>query len=355
MGLTTNYEKLWQFDMNRAKSDAVTVADCSTYFLWYWKAFLTGQIGGATKGLWSVYYSCSSLVAGTAGDGVDRWGNTYDNTTTPTLVKFGGGAHSWVVLRKAMDNPNMKGSYLYMLLDWSVSANNLAPPVVSTVAPTGGSTTAAPTWSNPANASWAQANNSMIGPTSNSGPIHVHGQLASDGSFNLFWSRDNTGKFGGLFMAHRLANARPNDLCPWFFHFYGDGALNYGWGYIYNFFSSNTASTMRYPDLSGPNSGGQNAFASYGVAIPGGSSRSYIPTASDVFGGGFYDWPVFVSSDLANIRGCRGRLQDIMYFAGGANTGTVDTTPGAPQYMVVGPTDATVMGWWFPTDQAPIL
>lgn len=60
------------------------------------QAFI-GTIGGSAAGAWTVRYSCDGVTAGTAGDGVDRWGAAY----TPANIVRGAAAaaRSWIVMR----------------------------------------------------------------------------------------------------------------------------------------------------------------------------------------------------------------------------------------------------------------
>ena len=86
---------------------------------------------------WAVRYSCSSTVAGSAGDAVDRWAADSD------LVWNGpGSAHSWIVLRQTGISSTFE-----MLISCEGSGANASQLTmyVSTSAFSGGSTTARPT------------------------------------------------------------------------------------------------------------------------------------------------------------------------------------------------------------------
>src|SRR5574340_597122 len=70
--------------------------------LWAIKALLMQQIAGGTVGAsgappagaaWTCYYSCDGTTAGTANDGVDRWGSPFDGSKL--VYNTPGSAHSW--------------------------------------------------------------------------------------------------------------------------------------------------------------------------------------------------------------------------------------------------------------------
>jgi hypothetical protein len=172
--------------------------------------------------------------------------------------------------------------------------------------------------------------------------MHFHGMLATDGSFIILNSRDNTAKFCSGFIGVWLGNAKPGDLYPMFHSMGGDGALSQGYGapVLANNAIDNAQVTWMLP----PDNSPQTSWA-WAAILP---SITNIPTGSDPFDSSYADMPMLVGSAVVSIRGLRGRIQDIAYFPGGAATGTVDSTPGAPTYMIVG-------SFWFPTNAAPIL
>ena len=321
------YEKSWRFDINRAVT-ATTVTDMAKYTLWYYKAFLTGQIGGATQGLWTLVGSSDSVTG--AMDGVDRWGPSFD----PSKIVLGGtnSAHSWVVLR----SPPIKGAPIYVLIAWDSWTNYRLSVRETATLPTAGSNAQNPTLTNAA----SSASTSDFCPSSNSGNFHMHGALATDGSFYMLQSRDNTGKFVSGFVGSWLGNAKPNDSYPFWFSFNCDSGMSTGYGYT-------TAYGLDYAPSSwmlSPDNSAQTTWNWAGV-IP---NTANLPVGSDRFDSSYLDFPVFIAVSSTNIASMRGRLQDISFFPGGAGSGTVDSTPGAPTYMVVG-------NYWFPTNAAPQL
>jgi hypothetical protein len=98
-----------------------------------------GQLGGFTQGLWTCYYSCDGVTAGTANDGVDRWGATFD--FTKYVVGSGVVPRSWMVLK----SPLMNGLNWYLIMYLSGTTQTDLTMYLSKAAPTGGTTTARPT------------------------------------------------------------------------------------------------------------------------------------------------------------------------------------------------------------------
>lgn len=106
---------------------------------WLLKEFLKGSVVSGTlqgtrhaNSLWTCYYSCDSVTAGTAGDGVDRW-TTYANVVNAAS----GSAHSWWCGYNAATG-------IYCLIDVNNTTNS-ARISFSFVAYTGGTTTLGPT------------------------------------------------------------------------------------------------------------------------------------------------------------------------------------------------------------------
>lgn len=323
------FEKRWQFDINHAYDTPTTASDMTKYALWYFKAFLCGQIGGATLGLWTVVGSSDSVTGGM--DGLDRWGAAFD--ASKLVRAYSNVAHSWIVLR----SPSIKGAYYYLLLEWKSSDDQNFSPQMSVGLPTGGSNTTPPTMPSPA-AAPSSGTSTTITSGTNPGAMHLHAGLATDGSFFVLVSRDNAGKFISGHIGMWLGNAKPTDLYPFFFHSVGDGTLSTGYGgsNSYNL-STIGGGYMVAPDNS--------AAGSWAGVFP---QTTNLPAGSDPFDSSYLDFPIFVGASTTAYRSLRGRLQDVAYFPGGAGTGTVDSTPGAPTYMVVG-------YQWFPTNQAPSL
>lgn len=135
--MATTFEKTWAYDPNRAITPA-TALDLTRQQMWTLAAVLTGNLGGLTQGLWTLYASSDSVTAGT--DTTDRWvlAGPYDGTK---IVRASGAvAHSWIVLR----SPSMNGNTYYMVLSFNSSSDAAIRIQFSYVAPQSGSITATP-------------------------------------------------------------------------------------------------------------------------------------------------------------------------------------------------------------------
>lgn len=129
----------------------------------------------ATPAFWTVYYSCDSAVAGTAGDGVDRW-SSYDKLVWGTVA----GANSWIVLYNAT-----AGLYMLLNCEHSGSDSNTLDIWLAQTAFTGGTTTARPTstdeWNVSASATWGAGS---------AFSVRYHMMMSDDGlSFRLYTTR----------------------------------------------------------------------------------------------------------------------------------------------------------------------
>ena len=83
--------KTWQFNVNnQTTAQGSALADARKTL----RGIKDAMIGFATNP-WTVRYSCDSVTAGTAGDGVDRW-----SADTNLVWANAGTAHSWIVLRQ---------------------------------------------------------------------------------------------------------------------------------------------------------------------------------------------------------------------------------------------------------------
>src|SRR3954451_9780282 len=172
--MPTTVEKSWQFDPNRLAADNTTVIQLSRAFVWWMKAFLTGQIGGAAQGLWSVYGSCDGVTAGL--DAVDRWTLAFDGTK---IVRAAAGvAHSWMVLKSPLLATPAGDLNFSAILDFSGVADSTPLNLVfCKTAPPGGTTTARPVSVD----EWAHTPSLQLNDNTN-GTMRFHGFMPTDGS-----------------------------------------------------------------------------------------------------------------------------------------------------------------------------
>ena len=123
----------------------------------------------APASLWTVRYSCDSVTAGSAGDGVDRW------TSDGALVwANAASAHSWIVLRQTGIATNFE--ICISLEPVSATGSQYTIAVSSSAGFTGGSTTARPTATDEYSISKA-----AVLQTSGDSTYRLHALMSSDG------------------------------------------------------------------------------------------------------------------------------------------------------------------------------
>ena len=219
----STFEKTYQYAMNQVM-DASSTTNTGKNIAWWIKAALLGSNTLAWKdangnsitptGLWAVDSSCDGTTAGTAGDGVDRWGAAF----TPANLNYNseGSAHSWFVLKHT-------GLNLFLVLNLTGGTYQVSFSVSKTQ-PTGGTTTNRPTAADEINPSlWRNLN---VYP--NGGTMKTHIALATDGSAVMMSTQDGQGYnyWGGVL--HKFADTHAGDLVPhlFYFNYSGSGAFS---------------------------------------------------------------------------------------------------------------------------------
>ncbi len=204
--------KTWQYANNVEARTPASVNDNMAHYSWFLKAFLMGDIPmvdfdnaaidpGDLEGLWTMYSSCNSVTAGSAGDGVDYLGGaTYD--ATKWVRAAAGVAHSWMVLK----SPDAMGPF-YVCIDWTgTSANTVKMVMSKSPFSTGGTTTNRPTATNEAtNADVNLCSASVI--TANK----KRAALCTDGNFFTAMNVDGTARFDTFTCGATLAETRAGD------------------------------------------------------------------------------------------------------------------------------------------------
>lgn len=116
-------------------------------FLMQLKTGTNGTSGAPpASALWSMYYSCDGVTAGTANDGVNRimTANAYDQAKWVRAAA--GSAHSWYVLKSGSSICGaLPSTPFYLIVDYGTAADTTVNVYLSKAAPTGGTTTARPT------------------------------------------------------------------------------------------------------------------------------------------------------------------------------------------------------------------
>jgi hypothetical protein len=329
--MPTTFEKTWQTALNQTPSDNTTVAGLAKSYLWFVKAFLKGEVGGATAGLWTCVGSSDAATAGM--DGTDRWGATYDGTK---IVRASGAvAHSWIVLR----SPNftaggIAGVPFHMTIDYSGTLDYQTVFAFSKAAPTGGTITARPTatdeWVHTAAQGQVNDNTAL--------PWKFNGWLATDGNFACGGAKTTSGAMYAGQMFHVLSNANANDLYPAcsYVNYVGTGVGAFG-----------TTTILR-----GRSADGAASFAAGTYAYPRGANdpMGMSITTGDVTISKYLRLPTWLYVGDVGIQSVRGRFVDLVIAAPSASTnqGYVEPAAGAPASQILG-------NFWFPVNGVAVV
>lgn len=316
----TTFELTWQGDPNRAPSDQTTVALKAKSWFWWIKAFLKGEVGGATLGLWTCEGSSDSSTAGL--DAVDRWGAAFD--ASKIVRNTAGSAHSWIVLK----SPVGLGPF-YMCLDWSGNLDYGTNVWFSKTAFTGGTTLARPTstteWlANPggtANYQWLF--NSAAG-------TKFHGILSTTGEFHLYNSRDGQGFYDCQLSFYTLADTRA-------------GEAHNGWSSLfYNQNSPGAGSRVGMSVSTSHPTRGRNATNSTTVTASWAHFSNVLSSSlmldlgtTDATDSKRPDLPIYVYADTGGHKSIRGRIRDICWAPENAAPGLAEPTGGPPYESAV--------------------
>ncbi len=332
----TTFAKTWQYDFNRNCYDTLNGQGPTRSVLFYIKDFLTGHVGGATLGLWTVYYSCDGVTAGSPGDLVDRWGTTYDRTKL--VVAADGVAHSWTVL-KSSTTPA-----LYLILDYSngSSLTTSGRLLMSKDAPTDGSVTNAPA---PAN-EWGWPTSEYLTFAEDTTRNHrMNGWLSTDGSmFVIATGMQGAGCLSFALLHAKLADANPLDQYPYVlagaFYAYTRGAWT-------SSVLGHSASSVRMRNWDG-----DTAASSFIEPFAAGSIYAfyYISKAGLAPSGDHPDWPIWViNCETASSKSLiRGRIEDVFYCSSNMPIPSAEPNNAPPQSIIFG-------DFWLPGTDVPLL
>lgn len=202
-------DRTWQYDNNRELSDTTTGDRIHASYIWALKAFLTGQVGGATLGLWTMDQCCDSTQVKT--DGTDLFGATFD--ASKWVFAAEGVAHSWLVLKSP--NGFANGPW-YLALNPTLSGSTHVFQTsnirLSKTQPSGGTTTAAPTTTNYiANSASYQT---LVDTAATGVTQRLQCILATNGDFMFLYCKNSAGFASSVFSVLHLVDGPTNDSNP---------------------------------------------------------------------------------------------------------------------------------------------
>lgn len=325
-------EKTWYHAPNQTDAGHASVLALSRWQLWWHAALITGNIAmtdllGASIAVaagakWTTYYSCNSVTAGVAGDGVDRLHLT--SFTAGDWVRAANGvAHSWGVYV----SPSMGGSVWYMTIDFVGASDFTYTLTFSKTAPTGGTTLTRPTSTD----EWVYT--ALTLNTNAAVAWNMQGLLATDGTFVIRGSRTTSGIETYGIICIVPANVKALDTYPlWTFANYdsANGALWSGntatataeglGGLMHSIDTNATGPKQRSYDgtavialgVFGPQSYGTTGAASPIFALQGWLS------GGDIIDGTWPQFPLWIGSSQSGAltplhRTIKGRIPDMFF------------------------------------------
>lgn len=282
---------------------------------WTVKAALKGTVlnTNAVVGTqWTLKYSCDSATAGTANDGVDRIGDTFD--ASKIVRTTGGGARSWAVF----ESPSALGP-VYLCMDYTGSADNLATWAWSKTAFTGGTTTARPT-------STDEFVSSVFAfcETGVSAAAKVHKIVTSSGHYILMNGRTGLGKPSHAQGFLPVTEIYSGDVWP-FFGFVDAGSSSNGPFHAnQNSWRAGTSPSMRTRTWNGGTAVNLAPLAYSYSSSTGADFLGSLMTASDQADGKYIDLPVYAGVVTSGTTySLKGRLYDIRWTHSGIGDGTM--------------------------------
>lgn len=311
--------KTWQFSVNNSTGLPGTALDINRT----WVRTIKDQLLAFASSPWAMRYSCNSVTAGTAGDGVDRI------TTNANLVWANAGtAHSWYVIRQTGIATNYE--LLISCENASASGNVLTIVISPSAGFTGGTTTARPT-----------ATDELV---INNGTWNASGVLAY--RWHMWQSTDGqcTRLFtysSGTILSSIVLDKPGNSVTGW---------SNPSISMATNGNTALTAAIMG--SLTGPflaKIGATTGVITVSAeGLLGNVANPSFPTntnwgniANEVSG----EWPMLplgLICTTATIRGRHGTIQDMWAGSGGANTGDTYPSGSSNQFAQFG---ALILPW----------
>lgn len=324
----TTFAKTWVTDGNRVPGDQSTAANWSRWLLWYIHSLLTntGLSLSANTGAWAVDQCCDSVTVNTTG--TDLWTTTF--TASKIVNAAAGSAHSWIVLSRTFGS-----TVYYLTIDYNSATATVASFFLSKTRPSGGTTTAAPT------AADALSFSAQSFCQTTTLASHVHGNLATDGSFDILVSTDGSGKFNLAFGVNALGSPKSGDVMPLAFY------LEFSTTGVCTAATWISTGLIKMRDKSNAST---VAVAACSINFVSGNVMTDMGT-TDGESGNYDDAPILLYSNTAAHKSIRGQLLDIAWAPTSSATGLTEPASGATQSMVVG----NMWHPWISVGAGPIL
>ena len=200
------YEKSWNFRLNTDITGSGTTESYAQNWMFNLFTMLSGGNGNSDAKWEIVSASDGSTVAA---------GGTNITTATDFVFNNPGAAHSWFVARKAMLPTTASASrYIYFTADCENTNKYQAYFAFDYETPSSaGTTTNRPTHAGPN--PYAKDTQQFIPSTTDAGnPTYFHGIIDTTGSFYVFTSRNESGKYNAPFATWIVTGKHKNfQLC----------------------------------------------------------------------------------------------------------------------------------------------
>lgn len=262
--------------------------------------------------MWAVRYSCDSVVAGVAGDGVDRW-----DAITDLVWANAGTAHSWIVLRQTAIDTNCE---ILISCEGSNGNGSVLTIVLSPSAGfTGGTTTARPTATDEI---VALSNNSFGGSSNTDANVKLHAIKSSDGQYWRIFCAN-----GGQINTAIIIEKAPALHSSWT---HQGVCLVQGGSAATNVLTQNALNSSANFNARGASS--MTMFLA-GPAAASAQTNVTITSANDLSS----EWPFIpqqLFSNTASNKGLHGYLSDVWYGSTTVVSGSTAPTTGTQHQFV---------------------
>lgn len=269
--------------------------------------------GGGGLNPWTVRYSCDSVAAGSAGDGVDRW----DSDTDLVWHGTGASAHSWMVLRQ--DATGME--VLISCIGNPSYGNGLKVAISPSAGFTGGSTTADPTatddpgaWSGP----WA-------GGTTAGTAYRLHTWQSSDGQVTRVSVCS-----GGFCVGYWEFGRAKSPLAAWTTPNYGLVLHGSTIANVLTYAALNSAANVKWRH------GAVSASGAFACRSALGGPVGSVQTTADDYGSKWPVDPVALFSLASGAAGGPGQVYDLWFGSTGVSSGDMFDSVGSKELVQMG-------------------